>query len=105
MSTEQRAWSMEQGVEDLDGLTAPCSTLAARTRWGVYLLLIAVAVGNMTGRLLSVNSVDKVQLEVAKLRENLDRQRKQLIKEGVTGEQFESRMAAEDVRLRDVLRL
>ena len=36
---------------------------AARLRWGVYLLLIAVAVGNMTGRLLAVNSVDKIGLE------------------------------------------
>ncbi len=30
----------------------------AGLRWGVYLVLIAVAVGNMTGRLLAVNSVD-----------------------------------------------
>ena len=31
----------------------------ARLRWGIYLILIAVAVGNMTGRLLAVNSVDR----------------------------------------------
>ena len=31
----------------------------ARLRWGVYLLLMAVAVGNISGRLLAVNSVDK----------------------------------------------
>jgi hypothetical protein len=36
---------------------------SARLRWGVYLVLIAVAVGNMTGRLLAVNSVDKIGLE------------------------------------------
>src|SRR6476659_10396431 len=105
MSSSLEAPNMQQGVDDLNGLSASCSMLPARVRWSVYLLLIAVAVGNMTGRLLSVNSVDKVQLEVAKLRENLDRQQKQLIKEGVTGEQFESRMAAEATRLRDVLRL
>ena len=35
----------------------------ARLRWGIYLVLIAVAVGNMTGRLLAVNSVDKIGLE------------------------------------------
>src|SRR3954452_5630524 len=86
-------------------LLAPGALLQARVRWGVYLLLIAVAVGNMTGRLLSVNSVDKSQLEVTKLREALDRARKQLIKEGVTGEQLESRMAIEEQRLRDELRL
>src|SRR6476646_5235558 len=96
---------MDRGVEDPIGQAALYSVLPARVRWGVYLLLIAIAVGNMTGRLLSVNSVDKVQLEVTKLREGLDRQRKQLIKDGVAGEQFESRMAAEATRLRDVLRL
>ena len=69
MSSALEARKMKQGVDDLNGLPAPCSLLPARTRWGVYLLLIAIAVGNMTGRLLSVNSVDKVQLEVAKLRE------------------------------------
>jgi hypothetical protein len=30
-----------------------------RLRWGVYLILIAIAVGNMAGRLLAVNSVDR----------------------------------------------
>ena len=36
---------------------------SARLRWGIYLVLIAVATGNMTGRLLAVNSVDKAALE------------------------------------------
>src|SRR4051812_5198201 len=98
MSEERGAGSVEQGVDDRGGLRTSCSTLPARTRWGVYLLLIAIAVGNMTGRLLSVNSVDKIQLEVTKLRENLDHQRKQLIKDGVTGAQLESQMAAADER-------
>jgi hypothetical protein len=38
--------------------TAPEDRLA-RLRWGVYLILIAIAVGNMTGRLLAVNSADR----------------------------------------------
>jgi uncharacterized membrane-anchored protein YhcB (DUF1043 family) len=105
MSSSLDAPNMQHGVNDLSGFPAPCSPLPALTRWGVYLLLIAVAVGNMTGRLLSVNSVDKVQLEITKLREGLDRQRKQLIKDGVTGEQLESRMAVEGERLREELRL
>jgi hypothetical protein len=37
-----------------------------RLRWGVYLVLIGVAVGNMTGRLLAVNSVDKAALEAVR---------------------------------------
>jgi hypothetical protein len=36
---------------------------AARLRWGIYLLLIAIATGSMAGRLLAVNSVDKAALE------------------------------------------
>jgi hypothetical protein len=35
----------------------------ARLRWGVYLLLVAIALGNMTGRLAAVNSVDKIGIE------------------------------------------
>lgn len=96
---------MDQGAEDPNSRPALCAVLPAHVRWGVYLLLIAVAIGNMAGRLLSVNSVDKLQLEVTKLREGLDRQRKQLIKDGVTGEQLEFRMAIEGERLREELRL
>ena len=44
-------------------MTVASDDSRARLRWGVYLVLIAVAVGNMTGRLLAVNSVDKVGLE------------------------------------------
>ncbi len=39
---------------------------SARLRWGIYLVLIALATGNMAGRLLAVNSVDKVALEKAR---------------------------------------
>ena len=38
---------------------------AAQLRWSVYLLLIAVAVGNMTGRLMAVNSVNRAELEMS----------------------------------------
>src|SRR3954469_2328454 len=103
MTSGQAARSEQPGA--YDDFASQCAVLPARVRWGVYLLLISIAVGNMTGRLLSVNSVDKIQLEVTKLRENLDRQRKQLIKDGETGAQLESQMAAADERLREDLRL
>jgi hypothetical protein len=86
-------------------VSADSAKLSSRVRWGVYLLLIAIAIGNMAGRLLSVNSVDKVQLEVARIREALDRQRQRLIKEGATGEQLEQRMPVEEARIRNELRL
>jgi hypothetical protein len=44
-------------------MTAASDDQSARLRWGIYLVLIAVATGNMTGRLLAVNSVDKAALE------------------------------------------
>jgi hypothetical protein len=50
----------------------------------VYLLLIAVAVGNMTGRLLAVNSVDKSQLETTRVRDAMQRQRARLAEQGLT---------------------
>ncbi len=36
---------------------------AARLRWTIYCVLIAAAAGQMAGRILAVNSVDRVQLE------------------------------------------
>ena len=81
------------------------SVLAARVRWGVYLVLIAIAVGNMTGRLLSVNSVDKVQLEDYRFKREVANREKELTDEGVTGQDLQSRMAAETAQLRKKLRL
>jgi hypothetical protein len=40
-------------------MTAAPEDRLARLRWGVYLILVAVATGNMTGRLLAVNSADR----------------------------------------------
>jgi hypothetical protein len=90
---------------EASSLPAPGTLLPARVRWGVYLVLIAVAVGNMTGRLLSVNSVDKVQHESERLKSRLAAAREKLIDEGVSGEQLESQMAVEESRLRNNLQL
>lgn len=42
----------------------PASESTAQLRWGVYALLIALAVGNMAGRLMAVNSVNRAELEL-----------------------------------------
>ena len=94
MSEEQGARSEEREANSPEGTASH----SARLRWGIYLLLIAVAVGNMTGRLISVNSVDKVQLEANRLRERVERDRQRLIEEGVTGDALEKRMATEKAR-------
>jgi hypothetical protein len=54
-------------------MTAASEDYTARLRWGIYLVLIAVATGNMTGRLLAVNAVDKVSLEQARGTEVMQR--------------------------------
>ncbi|HEX3869000.1 MAG TPA: hypothetical protein VHV77_01055 [Pirellulales bacterium] len=39
------------------------SSTAAPLRWGVYWILIAISAGAMTGRILAVNSVDRIAIE------------------------------------------
>ncbi|HEX3599330.1 MAG TPA: hypothetical protein VHU84_04270, partial [Lacipirellulaceae bacterium] len=81
------------------------SELPSNTRWGVYLLLIAIAVGNMSGRLLSVNSVDKAQLESARIKDRLAATEKRLRADGVTGDALAAQMEAEKARLSHDLQL
>jgi hypothetical protein len=78
--------------------------LPASTRWGVYLVLIAIAVGNMSGRLLSVNSVDRVQLETARIREAMDRKRAALADEGLSQPEIAARLWADEALIREQLR-
>src|SRR4051812_19056322 len=105
MSEERGARSEDRAARNAAGIADSGTMLTARMRWSIYLLLIAIAVGNMTGRLLSVNSVDKVQLEATRIREALDRQRARLIKDGFSGKQLESQMDADEARLRHELQL
>jgi hypothetical protein len=77
----------------------------AHVRWGVYLVLIAVAVGNMTGRLMAVNSVNASLHETARVNEALDQHRIRLAEQGLTHEQIETRSAADEARIRRQLRL
>jgi hypothetical protein len=86
-------------------LVGPTSVLTSNVRWGTYLLLIAIAVGNMTGRLLSVNSVDKVQLEATRIKDHMASERKRLADNGLTGEQVEARLSIDEARIRNELRL
>ncbi len=101
----EQARRVEHGTAQTFGLPAPGSPLPAQLRWGVYLLLIAVAVGNMTGRLLAVNSVDKAQLESTRIREALDSHRARLVEQGLASQEIESRWAADEARIRQELRL
>lgn len=77
----------------------------ASLRWGVYGILIALAVGNMTGRILAVNSIDKAGLERYRIRERLSDLRQRLEGEGITGEALQERIARREAELQEALRL
>jgi hypothetical protein len=77
----------------------------APLRRGMYLLLIAVAVGNMTGRLLAVNSIDKIQIEADRIRQRLERERAKLVEQGVTGDELQRQFDDRERVARDELRL
>jgi hypothetical protein len=77
----------------------------ARLRWGIYLILIAVAVGNMSGRLMAVNAVDKIQVEAARMRERLDRERARLVKQGLPPEELARQFGDIERQVREEQRL
>ena len=66
-------------------------------RWAVYWLLIAVAVGNMTGRLMSVNSVNRMDIESHLINRRLAPIEKELISQNLSeAERSEKLEAARD---------
>lgn len=77
----------------------------AHLRWSVYLILTAVALGNITGRLMAVNAVDRAQLEAFRIKERVDRKRAELLDAGVPAEQLNLQLAEFETRLRNELRL
>jgi hypothetical protein len=83
-------------------MTAEPEDRLAQLRWAVYAMLIAVAVGNMTGRLLAVNSVNLEALEAARIADRVAQQRAQLEAAGVTGEALDAKLAdfTDDLRSR-----
>ncbi|MBN2474264.1 MAG: hypothetical protein JXB62_06635 [Pirellulales bacterium] len=68
----------------------------AQLRRNVYTLLIALSTAVVLGRVLAVDSIDKIALEnyrVKKVDERLDRERTKLQRAGVRGEALERRLA------------
>jgi hypothetical protein len=76
-----------------------------RLRWTIYAILIAVAAGNMTGRLLAVNSVDLQRIEKNRINRQLETDRRQLAAEGITGEALEVQLEAREAELEQSMRL
>lgn len=71
----------------------------ATLRWGIYAILIAIAVGNMTGRLLSVNSINRIDLEKHLVNRELEPIAKQLRGQNLSAEQIADKLESERARL------
>ena len=65
---------------------------SSRLRWHVYWLLIVLAIGNMTGRLFSVNSVNLIDLEKHVLQRELRKVEAKLKQEGFTEEEHKLKL-------------
>jgi hypothetical protein len=77
----------------------------ANVRWMVYLVLIAVAVGQMTGHIFAVNSTEFVKLEDEKVKAAKAETERKLRAEGVSGDELAAKLAAREAELRVKLRL
>ncbi|MEM8947591.1 MAG: hypothetical protein AAGD11_20640 [Planctomycetota bacterium] len=74
---------------------------SASLRWGTYSLLIALAVGSMTGRLMAVNSVNRIELQKHLIRQDIARARQRLQNQQLPAEEYERRLAAAELRIRE----
>ncbi|WP_197525022.1 hypothetical protein [Botrimarina hoheduenensis] len=81
------------------------SNNAARLRWAVYTVLIALALGQAAGKILAVNSVDLRRLEDQRVKIALERERVRLEADGMTGVALELRLEAVENEVRDQQRL
>lgn len=73
---------------------------SVRLRWGIYYLLITLAVGNMAGRLMAVNSVNRADLQKHLIRDDLNRTKARLQAKQLSPEQYEQELVAAEQRIR-----
>lgn len=66
--------------------------VAADLRWGVYAILIAVAAGNMTGRLLAVNAVNRAEMEKSSIGRRVRSLEERLRQEGLSDAEIAQRV-------------
>jgi hypothetical protein len=78
---------------------------AQQLRWAVYSLLIAVAVGQWSGRILAVNTVDQSKLETYRIQQRMDRYRAEQEASGDDAAEIAERIARKDADVREKLRL
>ena len=80
-------------------MTHPGGDSQAQLRWGVYALLIAIAVGNMAGRLLAVNAVNKADLQKHLINQDQRRAEENLRKKDISEEKFQKLLADKKERI------
>jgi hypothetical protein len=71
----------------------------ARLRWGVYAILIALSVGNMAGRLLAVNSVNRQELEAATISRRVADAERKFKREGLPEDMLRAKLDAARVMI------
>ncbi len=74
-------------------------------RWAAYSLLMALAAGNMLGRILAVNAVNTIDLERHRIAQRLAKFQQQLSRQNITGPEAAARLNAERTRLQHALKL
>lgn len=65
-----------------------------RLRLGVYALLIALAAGNMSGRLLAVNAVNRQELETSRISQRVAAAEKEFRAEGISEDKLQAKLLA-----------
>jgi len=73
-------------------ITLPVDPAQARLRWTVYLILIVAGAGTLLGRIMAVESVDRLGLQEARLKEipaQLEKKAADLQQKGLKGEQLQ----------------
>lgn len=86
-------------------MSSPTSDSTAQLRWGVYVLLIALAVGNMTGRLMAVNSVNRADLESHLVNARLKRAESELQGQDLSEDELRAQLAETKSRITEEDRL
>jgi hypothetical protein len=70
-------------------------TARRNLRWSFYVLLIALATGEMTGRLLAVNSVNRIDLERSAISKRIGSLEKRLRDKGLSPAEVQQRVESE----------
>ena len=78
---------------------------AASIRWAAYALLITLAVGNVSGRILSVTNADIEAVEKIRVHQAIDRQRDRLEASGLKGDALQEQLTRYEGEVRSQLKL